>query len=158
MITSSPGDGGVVKRPPRSLHLPARNPSSCTNFVVLVSPPLLGLCPASCGAAGALSRVALSRAARMPVLTRVRRRFADVTRLCRGELLGVEGLDDLLGVRARVRAPGLSSRPGMGTSGLEIGPTISASAALRRCGVRRGLGLPRVPRRRPSPAACLEPS
>ena len=94
----------------------------------------------------------------MPVLTRVRRRFADVTKLCRGELLGVDGLDDFLGVRARVRAPGLSSRPGMGTSGLEIGPTISASAALRRCGFQRGLGLPRVFRRRPSPAACLEPS
>ena len=33
-MTSSPGDGGVVNRPPRSLHLPARNPSSWTYFVV----------------------------------------------------------------------------------------------------------------------------
>ena len=92
----------------------------------------------------------------MPVLTRVRRKFADVTKFCLGELLGVEGLDVLLGVRARVCAPGLSSRPGMGTSGLVNGPTLTASAALRRCGFRRGFGLPRVPRRRPSPAACLE--
>ena len=28
VITSSSGDGGVVKRPPRSRHLPARGPSS----------------------------------------------------------------------------------------------------------------------------------
>ena len=126
--------------------------------MVLVLLPLLGLCPASVGAAGALSRVALSRAARIPVLTRVRRKFADVTKLCLGELLGVDGLDDLLGVRARVCASGLSSRPGMGTSGLVNGPTLTASAALRRYGVQRGFGLPRVFRRRPSPAACLEPS
>ena len=106
----------------------------------------------------ALSRVALSRAARIPVLTRVRRRFADVTKLCLGELLGVDGLDDLLGVRARVCALGLFSRPGMGASGLVKGPTSTASAALRRCDLRRGFGLPRDDRRRPSPAACLEPS
>ena len=65
----------------------------------------------------------------MPVLTRVRRRFADVTKSCLGELLGVEGLDDLLGVRARVCALGLFSRPGMGASGLVKGPTSTASAA-----------------------------
>ena len=125
--------------------------------MVLVLLPLLGLCPASVGAAGALSRVALSRAARIPVLTRVRRKFADVTKLCLGELLGVDGLDDLLGVRARVCASGLSSRPGMGANGLVKGQ-LYGFGGLRRCELQRGLGLPRVDRRRPSPAACLEPS
>ena len=50
----------------------------------------------------------------MPVLTRVRRRLPDVTRLLLGELLGVKGLDAVesrRGVRARVRALELSSRP-----------------------------------------------
>ena len=122
---------------------------------------LLGLCPASCEAVPALSRVALSRAARIPVLTRVRRRFPDVTKLLLGEFRGVDGLDAVesrFGVRARVGALELLSRPGMGDPGLVKGPTLTASASLRRCGVPRGLGLPRVDRQRPSPAACLEPS
>ena len=96
----------------------------------------------------------------MPVLTRVRRRFPGVTKLRLGELLGVEGrevLESLLGVRARVCAPGLFSRPGMGANGLVKGQ-LYGFGGLRRCELQRGLGLPRVDRRRPSPAACLEPS
>ena len=110
-MTTSPGDGGVVNRPPRSLHLPARDPSSWTNFVVRVLSLLRGLCPPSWGTTSAL-RVALSRAARIPVLTRVRRRFADVTRLCRGDARGVDdrvASESRRGVRARVRALGLLS-------------------------------------------------
>ena len=131
-ITSSPGDGGVVKRPPRSRHLPARNPSSWTNFVVRVWLPLRGLCPPSWGVVSALDRVALSRAARIPVFTRVRRRFPDVTRLRRGDARGVDDLvasESLRGVRARVCALGLLSRPVLDAIGLERGPTLSASAA-----------------------------
>ena len=121
-----------MKRPPRSRHLPARNPSSCTNFVVRVWSLLRGLGPASCGAASALFRVALSRAARMPVFTRVRRRFPDVATLLLGEFRGVDDLvaiESRFGVRARVRALGLSSRPGMSAVGLVRGPTLTASAA-----------------------------
>ena len=159
-MTSSPGDGGVVKRPPRSLHLPARNPSSWTNFVVRVWSPLRGLCPPSWGATSAL-RVALSRAARIPVLTRDRRKFSDVTRLRRGDARGVDGLVDSesrRGVRARDRALELLSRPEVGAIGLERGPTLSASAAATdRLPAR--LGLPRdAPPASQSPAACLEPS
>ena len=90
--------------------------------------------------------------------------FADVTRLRRGDARGVDDLvasESRRGVRARVRALGLlsaSSRPGMGASGLVTGPTITASAAWQRCDLQRGSGPPRVERRRPSPAACLEPS
>ena len=118
--------------PPRSRHLPARKPSSWMYFVVRLLLPLRGLCPASSGAGTASVRVALSRAARIPLLTRVRRRFSDVTKLLRGEFLGVDVLvadESRLGVRARVRALGLSSRPGMGTVGLVKGPTSTASAA-----------------------------
>ena len=92
----------------------------------------------------------------MPVLTRVRRRFPGVTKLRLGELLGVDGLD-VFGVRARVCAPGLFSRPGMGANGLVKGQ-LYGFGGLRRCELQRGLGLPRVDRRRPNPAACLEPS
>ena len=42
--------------------------------------------------------------------------------------------------------------------GLVKGPTLTASATLRRCDLPRGLGPPRVNRRRSNPAACLEPS
>ena len=80
----------------------------------------------------------------MPVLTRARRRVAGVIMLVFGEFLGVDdlvtdesrldserlGADELLlGVRFRVRALGLFSRPGMGASGLVNGPTLTASAA-----------------------------
>ena len=131
VMTSSPGDGGVVNRPPRSLHLPARCPSSWTNFVVRVWSPLRGLCPPSCEVVSAL-RVALSRAARIPVLTRVRRILPEVTRLRRGDARGVNGLvvsESRRGVRARVRALGLLSRPGVDAIGLERGPTLSTSTA-----------------------------
>ena len=130
-ITSSPGDGGVVNRPPRSLHLPARVPSSWTNFVVRVGSPLRGLCPPSWGVVSA-PRVALSRAARIPVLTRVRRKLLDETRLRRGDARGVDARvvsESRLGVRARECALGLLSRPEVGAIGLERGPTLSASAA-----------------------------
>ena len=145
-MTSSPGDGGVVNRPPRSLHLPARVPSSWTNFVVRVWSALRGLCPPSWGAPSAL-RVALSRAARIPVLTRVRRMLSDDARLRRGDARGVDDLvasESLRGVRARVRALGLFSwsRPGMRAVGLERGPTLSASAARAAMRTPRGLGLP----------------
>ena len=133
-----------MKRPPRSLHLPARDPSSWTNFVVRVRSPLRGLCPPSWGAVSAL-RVALSRAARMPVLTRVRRMLLDVRRLRRGDARGVDDLvasESRRGVRARVRALGLLSRPGVDAIGLERGPTLSASTAFDdRLPAR--LGLPR---------------
>ena len=87
------------------------------------------------------------------MLTRVRRKFADVTKFCLGELLGVDGLDDLLGVRARVCAPGLFSRPGMGANGLVKGQ-LYGFGGLRRCELQRGLGLPRVDRRRPK-SSCV---
>ena len=83
-------------------------------FVVRLLLPLRGLCPASCGAGTASVRVALSRAARIPVLTRVRRRFPEVTKLLRGEFRGVDGLvadESRRGVRARVGALGLFPRP-----------------------------------------------
>ena len=82
--------------------------------MVRVWSPLRGLCPASWEAVPALSRVALSRAARIPVLTRVRRRFSEFTKLLRGELRGVDGLvadESRRGVRARVGALGLFPRP-----------------------------------------------
>ena len=82
--------------------------------MVRVWSPLRGLCPASWEAVPALSRVALSRAARIPVLTRVRRRFSEFTKLLRGELRGVDGLvadEPRPGVRARVGALGLFPRP-----------------------------------------------
>ena len=130
-MTSSPGDGGVVNRPPRSLHLPARNPSSWTYFVVRDLSSLRGLGPPSWGVTSAL-RVARSRAARIPVLTRVRRMLPDVTRLRRGDARGVDDLvasESRRGVRARARALGLLSRPGVDAIGLERGPTLSASTA-----------------------------
>ena len=101
------------------------------NFVVLVLSPLRGLSPPSWGVVTAL-RVALSRAARIPVLTRVRRMLPDVSRLRRGDARGVDDLvasESRRGVRARVRALGLLSRPEVGAIGLERGPTLSASAA-----------------------------
>ena len=159
-MTSSPGDGGVVNRPPRSLHLPARNPSSWTYFVVRDRSSLRGLYPPSWGVTSAL-RVARSRAARMPVLTRVRRRLPDVTRLRRGDARGVDdrvASESRRGVRARARALGLLSRPEVDAIGLERGPTLSASPAFAdRLPAR--LGPPRdAPPTSQSPAACLEPS
>ena len=148
-----------MNRPPRSLHLPARNPSSWTNFVVRVWSPLRGLSPPSWGVVSAL-RVALSRAARIPVLTRVRRILPEVTRLRRGDARGVNGLvvsESRRGVRARVRALGLFSRPGVDAIGLERGPTLSASAASADATSSRAWP---PARRSPTsqPAACLEPS
>ena len=76
--------------------------------------------------------MALSRAARIPRLTRVLRRLPGVTRLRRGDAF----LDDVLvvsdsrrGVRARVLVLGLLSRPAADAIGLERGPTLSASPA-----------------------------
>ena len=89
--------------------------------------------------------MALSRAARIPVLTRDRRKFSDVTRLRRGDARGVDGLVDpesRRGVRARVRALELLSRPDMRAVGLERGPTLSASAARTAMRSPRGLGPP----------------
>ena len=148
-----------MNRPPRSLHLPARNPSSWTYFVVRDRSSLRGLCPPSWGAPSAL-RVARSRAARIPVETRVRRRLLDETRLRRGDARGVEALVDSesrRGVRARARAPELLSRPESDVIGLDEGPTPSASMTWRQCGSPRGLALRATFRSRSHPAACLEP-
>ena len=105
--------------------------------------------------------MALSRAARIPVLTRDRRKFSEVTRLRRGDARGVDGLagsESRRGVRARVRALELLSRPEVGAIGLERGPTLSASVASGDRLTAR-LGPPRdEPPPSESPAACLEPS
>ncbi len=77
-------------------------------------------------------RVALSRAARIPPLTRVRRRVVGVTRLRRGETSRDEArvapesrFDD----RARVAELGLFLRPESDAIGLVGGPTPTASVA-----------------------------
>ena len=121
----------MVKRPPRSLHLPARKPSSWMYFVVRLS-TLRGLRPASIGVVVASVRVALSRAARIPPLTRVRRREVGVTKLRRGETSRDDArvapesrLDD----RARVTELGLFPRPESDAIGLVGGPTPTASVA-----------------------------
>ena len=129
-------------------------------FVVRDLSALLGLCPASCGAPSAL-RVARSRAARIPVDTRVRRRLLEDTRLRRGDARGVEALvvsESRRGVRARARALELLSRPESDVIGLDEGPTPSASMTWRQCGSPRGLALRATFRSRSHPAACLEPS
>ena len=131
VITSSPGDGGVVNRPPRSRHLPARGPCSCTNLVFRLS-PLLGLRPSSIGAGVASVRVALSRAARIPSLTLVRRSVLGVTMLLRGDTSRDDARvapDSRLGDRARVAGLGIVSRPELDAIGLVEGPTPTASAA-----------------------------
>ena len=130
--------------PRRSRHLPARKPSSWMYFVVRDISALRGLCPSSWGAPSAL-RVARSRAARIPVDTRVRRRLLDETRLRRGDARGVDARvvsESRLGVRARECALGLLSRPDMRAVGLERGPTLSASAARTAMRSPRGLGPP----------------
>ena len=149
-----------MNRPPRSLHLPARKPSSWMYFVVRDISALRGLCPPSWGAPSAL-RVARSRAARIPVDTRVRRRLLDETRLRRGDARGVEALvvsESRRGVRARARALELLSRPESDVIGLDEGPTPSASMTWRQCGSPRGLALRATFRSRSHPAACLEPN
>ena len=75
--------------------------------------------------------MARSRAARIPVLTRVRRKLLDETRLRRGDARGVDVRvsESRRGVRARVRALELLSRPVVDAIGLERGPTLSASPA-----------------------------
>ena len=117
--------------PPRSRHLPARKPSSWMYFVVRLL-PLLGLRPSSNGAGTASVRVALSRAARIPLLTLVRLRLPGVTKLRRGDTSRDEARvapESRRGVRARVAGLGLLSRPASGAIGLEREPTLSASAA-----------------------------
>jgi hypothetical protein len=131
VITSSVVDGGVVKRPPRSRHLPARGPSSWTNFVCRLL-PLLGLRPSSSGAGVASVRVALSRAARIPPLTLVRRSVLGVTKLLRGDTSREDARvapDSRLGDRARVAGLGILSRPELDAIGLVGGPTPTTSTA-----------------------------
>ena len=131
------------------------------NFVCRLS-PLLGLRPSSSGAGVVASvRVALSRAARIPSLTRVRRRLVGVTKL----LLGETSRDDArvapesrLDDRARVAELGLFPRPESDAIGLVGGPTPTTSTALRQCGFPRGLAFRATYRSRSHPAACLEPS
>ena len=84
-------------------------------------------------------RVALSRAARIPSLTRVRRRVVGVTKL----LLGETSRDDArvapesrLDDRARVAELGLFPRPGSDVIGLDGGPTPSASMACGNAAAR----------------------
>ena len=127
-MTSSRGAGGRVKRPLRSLHLPSRAPPDWRYFVVVRASTPPGLGPTSIWALTASLRVARSKAALIPVLTRVRLSVPGVTRLRRGET----SLDDALvasesrrGVRAR--ALELLSRSVLGAIGLEEGPTPSAS-------------------------------
>ena len=100
-------------------------------FVVRLS-TLRGLRPASIGVVVASVRVALSRAARIPPLTRVRRREVGVTKLRRGETSRDDArvapesrLDD----RARVAELGLFPRPESDAIGLVEGPTPTASTA-----------------------------
>ena len=135
-----------MNRPPRSLHLPARKPSSWVYLVVLLSLLLRGLRPPSKGAASESFRVALSRASRIPPLTRVRRWFPGVTRLRRGDACGVDDLivsEFLLGVRVRVRSVGLPSRIGAERCAynLDGGPTPSIEGGVLRCGSRARLAL-----------------
>ena len=122
--------------------------------------PLLGLRPSSSGAGTASVRVALSRAARIPPLTRVRRILVGVTTLRLGEtsrdgarVAPESRFDD----RARVAELGLFPRPESDAIGLVGGPTPTASKALRQCDLRAGLAFLRADRSRSNPAACLEP-
>ena len=122
--------------------------------------PLLGLRPSSSGAGTASVRVALSRAARIPPLTRVRRMLVGVTKLRLGETSRDDArvapesrFDD----RARVAELGLFPRPESDAIGLVGGPTPTASKALRQCDLRAGLAFLRADRSRSNPAACLEP-
>ena len=121
-----------MNRPPRSRHLPARGPSSCTNFVCRLS-PLRGLRPPSIEAGVVASvRVALSRAARIPPLTRVRRSVLGVTKLLRGETSREDARvapDSRFEDRARVTELGIFSRPESDAIGLVGGPTPTASTA-----------------------------
>ena len=114
--------------PPRSRHLPARVPSSWMYFVVRMLPPLRGLRPSSRGAGTVSVRVALSRAARVPLLTFVRFRLLGVAKLRRGDTSRAI-VESRRGVRARVTVLGLFSRPESDAIGLVRGPTPTASAA-----------------------------
>ena len=102
------------------------------NFVCRLS-PLLGLRPSSSGAGVVASvRVALSRAARIPPLTLVRRSVLGVTKLLRGETSRDDARvapDSRLGDRARVAGLGFFSRPESDAIGLVGGPTPTASVA-----------------------------
>ena len=101
-------------------------------FVVRLLLPLRGLRPASRGAGTASVRVALSRAARIPLLTLVRLRLLGVTKLRRGETSRDDARvtpESRRGVRARVTELGLFFRPELDAIGLVEGPTPTASAA-----------------------------
>ena len=96
-------------------------------FVVRLS-TLRGLRPVSIGVVVASVRVALSRAARIPLLTLVRLRLLGVTKLRRGDTSRAAP-ESRRGVRARVAVLGLLSRPELDAIGIVEGPTPTASAA-----------------------------